>query len=453
MPTDFAQAGGAVKTIGAAELRRFRSYPAYKDSGVDWLGKIPTHWEVKPLRATVTSCQNGVWGDEPDGLHDIACVRVADFNRVDFTVDMSNPTLRSVDPRIVVDRRLSKGDLLLEKSGGGEKQPVGAVVLFDHELKAVCSNFIARMAVAKGYDPRFLTYLHASLYSLRINTRHIKQSTGIQNLDSSSYLREATGIPGQAEQKAIAAFLNHETAKIDALVAKKQELIEQLQEKRNAIIAEAISASPDVREVRLGYYVDLLPGYAFPSAEFSHDPDDVRLLRGVNVSTGFTRWDDVVYWPPTDVDRYRAYQLREGDIVFGMDRPWVGEGIRVAEIGKGDLPSLLLQRVARLRAKAGLAQRYLKLILSSPQFLAHFEPILTGVSVPHVSPEQILEFRVRLPEGHVQQAKCSDVQSNTDRLDSMCDLLHASIHRLRDFRATLISAAVTGKIDVREGAA
>ena len=161
-------------------------------------------------------------------------------------------------------------------------------------------------------------------------------------------------LPPDPEQRAIAAFLDRKTTKIDALVAKKERLIQRLQEKRNAITAQAISAAPDVKEVRLGHYVDLLAGYAFPSSAFSHDPEDIRLLRGANVSTGFTRWDDVAYWPRTDIDRFRAYQLVEGDIVFGMDRPWVGGGIRVAEVRKRDLPSLLLQRVAQLRAKTGL---------------------------------------------------------------------------------------------------
>ena len=84
------------------------------------------------------------------------------------------------------------------------------VVLYEHDVPAVCSNFIARMPPASGYDARFLTYLHAALYALRRNTRHIKQSTGIQNLDSSGYLSEAVGLPPEAEQRTLAAFLDRE---------------------------------------------------------------------------------------------------------------------------------------------------------------------------------------------------------------------------------------------------
>ena len=172
-------------------------------------------------------------GMNPTVSTDIACVRVADFDRLTFRVDIADPTLRSIEPRLAAARALHRGDLLLEKSGGGENQPVGAVVLYDHGIPAVCSSFVARVTVAAGFDARFLTYLHAALYSLRINTRHIKQSTGIQNLDSASYLGEATGLPPEPEQRAIAAFLDRETARIDALVAKKERLIELLQEKRD----------------------------------------------------------------------------------------------------------------------------------------------------------------------------------------------------------------------------
>ena len=96
----------AMKEHGGRSLRRFKPYPAYTDSGVECLGKIPAHWDLKRLRTTVTGCQNGVWGDEPDGLNDVACVRVADFDRAAFRVNMVEPTLRCVEQQIVQARGL-----------------------------------------------------------------------------------------------------------------------------------------------------------------------------------------------------------------------------------------------------------------------------------------------------------------------------------------------------------
>jgi type I restriction enzyme S subunit len=233
--------------ITRAVTRGLDSNVPTKDSVVAWLGEIPAHWEVNRLRYTVAGCQNGVWGDEPDGLNDILCVRVADFDRVRFRVIIDDPTYRSVKPRYAQTRRLQLGDLLLEKSGGGEKQPVGAVVVYDHYEPAVCSNFIARLAVSAGFDCRFLTYLHAALYAAQINTRSIKQSTGIQNLDSTSYLSELVGLPELAEQRAIATFLDRETAKIDILIAKVREAISLLKEFRTALISAAVTGKIDVR--------------------------------------------------------------------------------------------------------------------------------------------------------------------------------------------------------------
>jgi len=206
-------------------------YPEDKSSGVEWLGDVPGHWEVKRLKWTVTGCFNGIWGDEADaGDDDIICVRVADFDRECFCVELAEPTIRNVTSRERKNRALKQGDLLLEKSGGGELQPVGAVVQYQLDIPAVCSNFVARLPVREGYDSRFLAYFHSHLYRGRVNSRSIKQTTGIQNLDSDAYLSELIGLPQAEEQRAIAAFLDRETARIDALVAKVRDAIARLKE-------------------------------------------------------------------------------------------------------------------------------------------------------------------------------------------------------------------------------
>ena len=134
------------------------AYPKYKPSGVEWLGEIPEHWGLDRLKWTIVNCTNGIWGSDPEGTSDdIVCVRVADFNRVTFRVNAGCPTLRALAAQERFGRILSKGDLLLEKSGGGELQPVGAVVIYDQDTPAVCSNFVARMAARDTCDPRFLT--------------------------------------------------------------------------------------------------------------------------------------------------------------------------------------------------------------------------------------------------------------------------------------------------------
>ena len=216
-------------------------YPSYKPSDVEWLGDVPEHWEVDRLKWTAQGTVNGVWGDEPNDVDDLICVRVADFDRERFRVHDAPPTVRAIDPRQRDGRLLRKGDLLIEKSGGGDKQLVGCVVLFDHDFDAVCSNFVARMPSASGQHSRFWVYAHAALYSGRVNYPAIKQTTGIQNLDSSAYLDTRVAFPPEAEQRAIADFLDRETAKFDTLVARKRTLIERLKEKRTALISRTVT--------------------------------------------------------------------------------------------------------------------------------------------------------------------------------------------------------------------
>ena len=136
----------------------------------------------------------------------------------------------------------------MEKSGGGDKQPVGCVVMFDHDEPAVSSNFIARISIVQGASPRFWTYVHAALYSGKLNYPAIKQTTGIQNLDSGAYFDTPVAFPPPLEQQAIAIYLDSETTAIDSLHRRIGNAIERLQEHRTALITAAVTGKIDVRE-------------------------------------------------------------------------------------------------------------------------------------------------------------------------------------------------------------
>ena len=88
-------------------------YPAYRPSGVPWLGDVPAHWEVRRLGTSVQGCINGSWGSEPNGRDDLPCVRVADFDRERLRVRLANPTIRAIAPSERSRRLLKNGDLLL----------------------------------------------------------------------------------------------------------------------------------------------------------------------------------------------------------------------------------------------------------------------------------------------------------------------------------------------------
>ena len=224
-------------------------YPAYKPTGVDWLGDVPEHWAIERLSTSVESQINGVWGSDPDGTDDLPCIRVADFDRRNHRVRTDKLTLRSVRPSERSTRILRRGDLLLEKSGGGEQQPVGTVVLYDHDFQAVCSNFVGRMVLRESYDPAYETYLHATLYAIGVNKRSIKQTIGIQNIDASSYLSELVGVPPLPEQRAIVRYLDHAVRRIRRYVSAKRKLIALLEEEKQAVVNRAVTRGldPNVR--------------------------------------------------------------------------------------------------------------------------------------------------------------------------------------------------------------
>ena len=222
-----------------------------KPSEVEYIGNIPKAWEVKKIKYTQSNLIGGVWGGEPAGNeNDIYCIRVADFNYVQLAISTHNLTLRNISFKERGKRILKTGDLLIEKSGGGKKTPVGKTVMFDVEIPrpSVTSNFISKFTVnSDSCFPRYLLYCFDFLYQIGLTRKHIKQTTGIQNLDINSYFQERIPFPSLIEQTQIANFLNHKTAKIDELRSNEQRSLELLKEYRQTLISEVVTGKLDVR--------------------------------------------------------------------------------------------------------------------------------------------------------------------------------------------------------------
>lgn len=229
-------------TITHAVTRGLDPSVEFKETGIPWLGQIPAHWALKKLKNTVTSQKNGVWGSDADGSeNDINCIRVADFDRYNLSVSVGNFTKRSIEEKDRQGRLLSKGDLLLEKSGGGDNQLVGQIVKFDSDKPAVTSNFVARVVPASGYNIDFLVFLNAGLYYQRVNYRSIKQTSGIQNIDSQAYFSEMVGIPSPEEQEFIAEHLLKENRLVEVLNQNINKQISLLKERRTSLISHAVT--------------------------------------------------------------------------------------------------------------------------------------------------------------------------------------------------------------------
>lgn len=443
-------------------------YATYRDSGIDWLGRIPAHWSLIRLARTVTSCQNGVWGDEPSGGDtDMICVRVADFDRVRYRIDLSSPTYRSIPLRQRADRQLMQHDLLLEKSGGGETQPVGAVMLYDHDQPAVCSNFVARMPVREGFSPNFLCYLHATLYASRINTRSIKQSIGIQNLDSAAYLQELVTIPTLPEQHAIADFLDRETARIDALIAKKQRLIELLHEKRTALISHAVTKGLDAgvamkesgvawlgqvpahwRTARIRDVALSLQTGPFGSQLHADEyiTDGIPIINPAHLNSGRIQPDRDCTVDQATWLRLARHELLEGDIIFARR----GEMGRCALVTTTEQGWLCGSGSLRLRPSRDMVDPvFLSWMLSTTGVAEWLSLESVGTTMDNLSAKIIGQVPLPIPPLSEQRAIADRVILETERMIGLSGKIDTAIEKLREYRTALISAAVTGKIDVR----
>lgn len=144
-------------------------------------------------------------------------------------------------------------------------------------------------------------------------------------------------------------------------------------------------------------HIDFLTGFPFKSQGYSQNSTDIKLMCGDNIGQGFVRWDTVKRWPSSDAEEYERYLLEENDVVLAMDRPWIDAGLKYATVSRDDLPSLLLQRTARLRGTPTLDVQYLKYIIGSPWFTEYVKRINTGSLVPHISGDQIKEFAFPIP--------------------------------------------------------
>jgi type I restriction enzyme S subunit len=360
---------------------------------------------------------------------------------------------------------LSCGDLLLEKSGGGEQQPVGALVHYDHDTRAVCSNFVARLTVAVGFHARFLTYLHAAMYAIRVNVRHIKQSTGIQNLDGDSYLGETAGMPPEPEQRDIAAFLDGETAKIDALVAKKERLIELLQEKRSALITRAVTKGLDPTVPMKGSGVEWL-GEIPAHWEVKRTKFAARLRSGHTPSRQHPE-----YWADCSIPWFGladVWQIRDGQVEYVTETEEKISELGLANSAARLLPrgTVMLSRTASVGFSAimgvdmattqdfanwvcgpNLRPEYLLYVFRS--MTQEFRRLTMGSTHQTIYMPDIGGFSTPIPPLREQDSIVAHLRGEAARIDALVAKVREAIERLREFRTALISAAVTGKIDVR----
>ena len=321
-----------------------------KDSGIEWIGEIPEGWEVHRMKSCISQRDGGAWGDEATGeTGDCICLRIADFDYEHFRfTDSNNLTIRHYASPIIKKLLLQKNDILIEKSGGGEKTPVGRTVLFDKEYPALFANFMDRLRCSDFILPQYLQYVFVTFYKNRYTQNYIKQTTGIQNLDLSSMLAdEFVPVPNLNEQKLIVCYLESKCSKLDNLLSKIRSSIEEYKKLKQAVITQAVTKGvrgeremkdsgvewigeipKEWRKTQLRHCATIKSGITLGK---SYSKDTVLIerpyLRVANVQGGYVDLNDLATIEVTP-DEDLKYRLHSGDVLMteGGDRDKLGRG-------------------------------------------------------------------------------------------------------------------------------
>lgn len=224
-----------------------------KPSGVAWMPVVPLQWTVLPARYCVLTRENGNWGDTPlDPESGVYCLRAADFDYARLGLKTQEHFIRrTYTDSVFEQKKVRPGDILVEKSGGGERTPVGRAILIREPLDATFSNFLERISVHEDLcTPDFFTYWWTAGYQSSSFVPYFNQTTGIQNLNTARLLRSnVVALPSLSNQQRIVDYLDDFCESLDISLEKKLTQISILQRQRQSLIFEYVTGKRRVSEV------------------------------------------------------------------------------------------------------------------------------------------------------------------------------------------------------------
>ena len=428
----------------------FPRYERYKDSGVEWLGEMPEHWDVKFVKALAT-CNDEVLTDKTPADYEIEYVEISGVDALRGIFETTRVYFGVAPSR--ARRCVKDGDII-----------VSTVRTYLRAIAAVTKP-PANMIVSTGFavvrprsvDSRFLGYLFCSEFLI---AKVIAWSVGVSYpaINASDLMRFKGLVPPTPEQQAIAAFLDRETAKIDALIAEQQRLIELLKEKRQAIISHAVTKGlntdtpmKDSGIEWLGevpeHWETIRLGSIFLEAN-DQGAEELPILT-VSIHNGVSDREfdehemDRKVTRSEDRTKYKA--VKSGDLVYNMMRAWQGGFGAVAVEGQVS-PAYVVARPLR-----EICTEFVEQILRSPTAVEEMRRLSHGVTDFRLRLywEEFKIIVIALPPVLEQQSIMDAVRSQTRRFDALTAEAQTAISFLQERRTALISAAVTGKIDVR----
>lgn len=431
----------------------FPRYPEYKDTAVDWLQSVPAHWTVRRLGFHFTERREKV-SDR-------------DFAPLSVTKNGIVPQLETAAKTDDGDNRkkVCSGDFVINsrsdrKGSSGIAAQDGSVSLINIVL---CPNH--------GVAPRFVHHL---LRSVPFQEEFYRYGKGIvADLWSTNYSEMkniVSAIPPLLEQQAIAEFLDHETSKIDALVSEQQRLIELLQEKRQAVISHAVTKglNPDVPMKASGVewlgdvpehwevisirriVAKIEQGWSPQCDSRPAEKNEWGILKTGCVNHGVFSEDENKALP-ADLEPIHEYEVKAGDVLMSRasgSPELVGATAYVHEVR----PQLMLSdKTFRIHVTSRMHPQFFVAVFNSRPMRAQIEQSISGAEglANNLPQSKLCCFLFALPPTEEQAGIVEELQARCGEFDSLISEAQRAIELLQERRTALISAAVTGKIDVR----
>ena len=416
-------------------MAKYQKYAEYKDSGVEWLGEIPSHWVIQKLKWEITA-KSGTDAKSEDGEFDLYGANGL-IGKSSTFIDLSKL------PVVLVGRVGSAGSLnyLTQCAGISDN----ALIIENNKYKT----------------SRFEFYL---LSSLKLEELVSKNA---QPLITASNIRDII-VPISLdinERTQIANFLDHETAKIDSLIDKQQQLIELLKEKRQAVISHAVTKglNPAVamKDSGIEWLGEVPEHWQFPrlkqliqyGSSISYgivQPGDaldegVPFIQTTNISKGSFELEDFQKTSVSIESNYPRSRLEGGEVILGI-RASIGAAFVVPMSFKG---VNLSRGIARIIPNNLLRSDFLVWYFKSNTVDQYWGLSKQGSTFSEVSIETVRELNVVIPPLDEQETITKYLTNESNKFEKLINFAEKQKLLLLERRTALISAAVTGKIDVR----
>ena len=437
-----------------------KRYPEYKESGVEWIGEIPAHWEVKRLKYVAEILPSNV--DKhiyPDEIQVRLCnytdVYYSDYITVD-TVLKKGSCKESEFAKFV----LRKGDVIVTKDSE-TPDDIGVPTYVKDDLDNVVCGYhltmIRNFACLGEFIFRFIqsdkTRRYFELNSNGI-TRYGLGKPSIENL--------LLPIPTDSEQTQIANFLDQKTGKIDELIHIKERQIELLHEQRTALINQVVTKGLDpnvemkssgvewIGEIpkhwtltRLKYISKIPVTYGLNIEADRYTTEGIRLIRITDIGEGGSLAQKGVYLPEDCVPQEQM--LNSYDLLFSRSGATVGKSYLHLQTGKYTSAGYLV----RFNFDDYWTSKFIYYVTLSHFYRNWLEQQIIISTIQNVNGEKYSNFQLPIPRHQEQKQIVSFLDHKTEQIDELITAEQRKIELLKEYRQSLISEAVTGKIDVR----